>query len=248
MSKRYVVSDLHGQLDLYNQIKEYINERDIVYALGDFGDRGPEPWRTLKSCLDDPQFIYLMGNHDLMLIQAIEWIINYSKCNDFVWDLDLEEIQFVRANQIENLIYNGGWATLCQWAKEPKRIHYYHQLCNLPLEIVLSTKDKLSFIYLSHAGYNPDKPRPYNIEDFVWDRLHFYHNWKNPKDNKVIHGHTPIEILVREIDEYKLKGGCLYYNDGAKICIDKCAHLTKETVLLDLDTFEGKVFKVRGEE
>ena len=88
MYKRYVISDLHGQINLYNQIKEYINEDDIVYALGDFGDRGPEPWRTLKAVIDDPQFIYLMGNHDLMLIQAIEWIINYYKCNGFDWDLD----------------------------------------------------------------------------------------------------------------------------------------------------------------
>ena len=59
VGKRYAVADLHGQSNLYFQIKEYINGNDIVYALGDFGDRGPKPWTTLQLALDDPQFIYL---------------------------------------------------------------------------------------------------------------------------------------------------------------------------------------------
>ena len=54
---RYVVADLHGQLDLLKQIKEYLNEDDILYILGDSGDRGPQPWQTLKASLDDPQFV-----------------------------------------------------------------------------------------------------------------------------------------------------------------------------------------------
>ena len=70
---RYAVADLHGQLDLLTQIKEYINEDDILYVLGDSGDRGPEPWRTLKLCLDDPKIVYLMGNHDRMLVDASEF-------------------------------------------------------------------------------------------------------------------------------------------------------------------------------
>lgn len=82
---RYAVSDLHGQLDLFNQIKEYINDDDIVYALGDFGDRGPEPWRTLKMVLDDDQFIYLMGNHDLMLLEAIREYLSIENKEGYKW-------------------------------------------------------------------------------------------------------------------------------------------------------------------
>ena len=65
---RYVVADLHGQLDLLTQIEEYINEDDILYVLGDSGDRGPEPWRTIKACLDNPQIVYLMGKQVVHLI------------------------------------------------------------------------------------------------------------------------------------------------------------------------------------
>ena len=249
MSKRYVVSDLHGQIDLYNQIKEYINERDVVYALGDFGDRGPEPWRTLKSCLDDPQFIYLMGNHDYMLIQSIKWMIGYAaQFDDWNWEID--EVPCIWYGPIEDLYNNGGFKTLCQWMKEPNRMEYYEQLRKLPIEIILSSLDNVAFVYLSHAGYTPGLARPLNTEDHVWDRLHFYQEWKHPNGSKVIHGHTPIQILKEYLSEkeYEEKNGYLVYNNGAKIDIDRCAHVTGETVLLDLDTFEGKVFKVRGEE
>lgn len=38
----YALSDLHGYLDLYKQIKEFLKPEDKVYFLGDAGDRGPQ--------------------------------------------------------------------------------------------------------------------------------------------------------------------------------------------------------------
>lgn len=244
MVNRYAVSDLHGQLDLFNQIKEYINEHDVVYALGDFGDRGPEPWRTLKAVLDDEQFIYFMGNHDLMLIESIEYLIDYSKQYSD-WNWDEEEIPYTINGPIQLLTYNGGWETLCQWIKEPQRMEYYKKLCNLPIEMTISTGD-FHFISLSHAGYNPGMIGAQNVEDHVWNREHFYKKWKNLEHNKVVHGHTPIKYLIKEIDDYELKDGYCLYNNSSKINIDRAAHISGETVLLNLDTFEGKIFRVGG--
>ena len=64
---RYAVSDLHGHLEIYKQIKAMLKPGDIVYCLGDCGDRGPRPWETIKAVYEDPQFIYLKGNHEDML-------------------------------------------------------------------------------------------------------------------------------------------------------------------------------------
>ena len=249
MSKRYAVSDLHGQLDLLNQIKEYVNDDDTVYVLGDAGDRGPEPWWTLKLCLDDPQFIYLMGNHDYMLIKSIEWMISYAAKYDD-WNWKEEEPPFTWEGPISDLSYNGGLETLYQWMQESDRMKYYEQLRKLPIEITLSTMNSVAFIYLSHAGYTPGMARPLNTEDHVWDRTHFYQNWEYPRGSIVIHGHTPMQVLAEYLkeEEYEEKNGYLIYNNGAKIDIDRCAHVSEETVLLDLDTLEGKMFKVRGEE
>ena len=43
----------------------------VVYFLGDAGDRGPHPWECIKTILDDPQFIYIKGNHEDMLVDAM---------------------------------------------------------------------------------------------------------------------------------------------------------------------------------
>ena len=252
--KRYVVSDLHGQLDLYNQIKEYINEDDVVYALGDFGDRGPEPWLTLKSVLDDKQFIYLMGNHDLMLVDAID---EYVRRADEDGYCDVWRHMYSPNGKIALLEQNGGLITLEEWAAEEKRMDYYWKLKTLPLEVRLGALDGGHFIYLTHSGFTPNIDVYKNVEEFVWDRDHFYDLWNNNYRGDIsIGGHSPQEYVKRKLDIYGLcktndaviyeeKEGCLFYCGDHKINIDCGAHYTGTTVLLNIDTLKGKVFKVR---
>lgn len=256
--RRFAVSDLHGHLELFNQIKEYINEDDIVYALGDFGDRGPQPWRTLQAVLDDPQFIYLMGNHDLMLVNCMEEYNKFIKT--FPVDLYTDENEIaenifqIRCNpksKMKTLFDNGGINTIYEWACLSKegRDKYYWKLKTLPLEIRLAALDGKHFIYLTHVGLTPHELEGENVEDFVWDRLHFYNKWHNSNKHLSIGGHTPIEYVINHLkyrnQEYELKEGCLFYDDDSKICIDRWTCHTKETVLLDIDTLKGKVFKIK---
>ena len=250
VGRRFAVSDLHGQLDLYNQIKEYINDNDIVYALGDFGDRGPHPWETLKAALDDPQFIYLMGNHDLILINYIKKILPW--IDDGQYNNEWDVPYFPN----EPLTYNGGWGTICGWVKEPNRMEYYEKLLNAPLEIRLAARNLCSFIYLTHAGRTPHYDPALNVEEFIWDRNHFLNQGLMDKD-LLVFGHSPIEYVKKELDfycglrptlSYEEKDGCLYLDNGHKICIDRGAHFTGETVLLDIDTLESHIFKVKGEQ
>ena len=67
----YACSDLHGMLHFYKTIKEFLKPEDVVFFLGDAGDRGPHPWETIKAILNDPQFIYIKGNHEDMLVDAM---------------------------------------------------------------------------------------------------------------------------------------------------------------------------------
>jgi predicted phosphodiesterase len=73
----YAVSDMHGCIDAYWKIKNYINPEDTVYCLGDCGDRGPESWNTIKMVLTDPQFIYIKGNEPS---PTIENLFNLTYC------------------------------------------------------------------------------------------------------------------------------------------------------------------------
>ena len=238
---RYAVADLHGQLDLLNQIKEYINETDILYVLGDSGDRGPEPWRTLKACLDDSQIVYIIGNHDLMLINAIEQyrkiIAKHGECRlfDYIYS----------SGPIHQLSINGGIPTLEGWIgeRQEKQIEYYNKLKALPLEIRLGAEDGRNFIYLNHSGAHPGAIGVESVEDFVWDRKHFYLDWDSGGD-VLFHGHTPTQAIAHKLakDAYTLDQDCMFYNDGCKIDIDVGACFYNKAALINIDTHEIKTF------
>lgn len=235
---RYAIADLHGQLDLLCQVKEYLHEDDILYILGDSGDRGPQPWATLKMSLNDPQFIYLMGNHDLMLLDAIDTVLKEGD------EALMHLYNRVNSRDPIGICYlNGGLSTLEGWIADPNRERYYQKLRMAPLEVRLAAYDRKHFIYLTHAGLDPNYYVE-NVGEFVWSRLHAYSRWDNPDNHLIIGGHTPIESMIRKLpkDTYVLKDYLLYDNNS-RINIDKGACFTGETVLLNIDTLESKIFK-----
>lgn len=237
---RYAIADLHGQLDLLHQVKEYLHEDDILYILGDSGDRGPQPWATLKMSLDDPQFIYLMGNHDLILLDAIDLYLREGE--------EALSHLYGRVNGKDaiGLCYlNGGLETLQGWIDDPARDHYYQKLRMAPLEVRLAAYDRKHFIYLTHAGYSPHLYNTSDVYDMVWDRQHFYDD--PAKDGSLlIHGHTPVQKLTKYLDRYKISYDvsqeyCLYAN-GTKLDIDIGACFFNRTVLVNIDTLESIIF------
>ena len=228
----YACSDLHGMLHFYKAIKEFLNPEDKVYYLGDAGDRGPEPWETIKTILTDPQFIYIKGNHEDMLIQALGK--GYGR-------------------QYSLLRSNGGEKTYKQCLQEPDWADWRSKMKDLPTQaIYVNTQDET--VYLSHAGFTPWIDSEGQLgkiwdEDLIWDRDHFLDKW--PEDEMfqkaiVVHGHTPIPFLLDEIDPAyqmgEIEPGALWYADGKKCCIDCGAVFTGHCVLLNLDTWDEEVF------
>ena len=63
----YAFSDLHGQYDLWRQIKEFCKPDDKLYFLGDAADRGSDGVRIMVELLADPRIIYLKGNHEYFI-------------------------------------------------------------------------------------------------------------------------------------------------------------------------------------
>lgn len=101
---KYAISDLHGRYDLYEKVCEYLKPDDIVYFLGDACDRGPEGWKLLKAIYNNPQWNYLMGNHEHMLKEAMK---EYRGIENFYYE-----------SPIELCLYNGGLETLNGWIEE----------------------------------------------------------------------------------------------------------------------------------
>ena len=227
----YALSDLHGQYDLYKQIKEFLKPEDKVYFLGDAGDRGPQCFRTIKAIAEDPQFIYMKGNHEDVLVRAMKSF--YSDCPD-PWDLTL-------------LSYNGGHPTFDEWLEEEKPEIWIPYLEKLPTYLEYESPNGFK-VCLSHAGFTPGTAE--EDRDYLWDRDHFSDEWDFDKfrDTYVVFGHTPTPTVDREVllDDGKDDFGVYWIPDTNKGMIDNGAFFTGKCCLLDLDTFESHIFEIEG--
>lgn len=218
---KYAISDLHGRYDLYKKVCEYLKPDDIVYFLGDACDRGPDGWKLLKAIYNNPQWNYLMGNHEHMLMEAMK---EYLHIENFYYD-----------NPIELCIYNGGLETLKGWIDEGCPEYWIGKLGTLPKkEILYPAEDER--IILTHSGYNPYYLIHNDVEDYLWNRDHMDDPWLNDCGNTLItmvHGHTPV------------KGpNILVYADGHKIDIDLASYKTGRTCLFDLDSLLPIYFEI----
>lgn len=245
-------SDLHGRMDIFERGLSRIGPKDKVYFLGDAADRGPDGWKIMKRILEDKRFTYIKGNHeDLMLKVLGDWK-GPSEAFHYTPDIDL-------------WYWNGGEPTYTAFlddhtiCAEQKR-DYLDQLEDLPFcAIYQNAKDQI--VILSHSGYsdvdNGDE------EKFIWDRNHlmFYDTWDGNDNEVVVHGHTPIELMIEEqqhnaewLTEKHMHEGILgdhfvepqpwdgksayWYGKNHKVNIDTGAVWNNRSVLLNLDTWE----------
>lgn len=232
----YACSDLHGMMELYEQIKAFLKPEDTVYFLGDAGDRGPQPWEMIKTIFADPQFIYMKGNHELMLVDAMnEFLVN--ECPGYDYHL---------------LLSNGGDGTFEGWMAESleNQLNWKSQLNRLPTIQEYINKDGLR-IFLSHSGFTPVYDQedrlcwPADQHELLWDRHHFNDPWPVDTENVIIvHGHTPTLLLADRIrwSDETIEPGALWYAGNHKVCIDNGCFFTGITCLLNLDTFDEHIF------
>lgn len=233
----YACGDLHGHMEIYKKIKAMLSPEDKVYFIGDAGDRGPESWECIKTIYDDPQFIYLKGNHEDMLVKA---------CEDF---LDRECWDWYSASLCER---NGGRETLSAWQRDPQKAMWVKLLDKLPTWDIYENPNGDVFM-LSHAGFTPWMRE--DIDECIippdrmllWDREHFYDDWKEDEmdDVIIVHGHTPIHHLASDLNK-NWESGAFWYDGDHKVCIDSGGFFSGEWVLLNLDTLEDIVIELDG--
>lgn len=261
---RYAISDLHGHYELYKEVKKRLKVNDLLYVLGDCADRGPDGWKTLTAVIEDPQCILLVGNHELMLCDAMADWFEIREEVDTDEEAD-DEIYFAQSYRL--LVMNGGEDTFWDWRKSDEMYMWFQRLQMLPLEYHIFDSRCGRPLILTHAGYTPYL-KPDELEDLVWSRNHFFHEWKEKEEMGkaiVIHGHTPQEYLVEELVDYGSFHGKEYketdfeildmndcnewhvydltYADGHKICIDPGTVMSKKGLIINLDTLEQEVIR-----
>lgn len=231
MGRTLCVSDLHGNLNLYKQIINYLNPNDTLYILGNCGDRKPDGWAIIKDALCNTQIRYIKGSHEDMLVNAMRDYTQYD-IMDYAWYL---------------LASNGGADTFQGWLNDGANSNWTLLLDKLPLELHYTNKNGLHII-MSHAGFTPKDAEPHKKDDLLWNRSHFSDSW--PDDslyNKfiIVHRHTPCSYMIKEANNPWSEDPSLYlwYADSHKINLDCGTASSNQIGLLDLDTFHVYKFE-----
>lgn len=230
----YAVADFHGIYGLYEQIKEFIKPDDTVIFLGDAADRGPDGWRLIQDLMADPQFIYLKGNHEEMLADAMEEYLDSDGRETFA---------------IQHLVSNGGEPTIISWMIDGAPRNMIKKLRELPFFYTYENQDG-KIIVLSHSGTPPIKNRHtgdyHMIERLaLWDRDHCWvpHWGEEDLDMILVHGHTPIPYFFEgENVDIEIEPGAFWYCEDHKVNLDNGSCASGYTCLFDLDTYDEHIF------
>lgn len=205
--------DIHGCTKTFRHLVEEViqlQSDDTLYLLGDYVDRGPDSKGTIDY-IEELRRNYnvkaLMGNHDLMMLDALDSRSKY----DF-W------------------FKNGGEETLASFSTND-----IHQIPDSYWEFIksLDIYREEDNAFLVHAGFNFEVPFREDEYAMLWTRSE-YVDTKQTAGKKVIHGHTPkpvmqiIEDIRLDLDNIGIDAGCVFDEKGGV----PMGHLT----CLDLDT------------
>jgi serine/threonine protein phosphatase 1 len=206
MKNYWFIGDIHGELGLLDRLLDAIMHYDpeeIVF-MGDYIDRGPYSREVVEKLMEaDFPAVYLMGNHELMLLSALEdftfgynpmelWYYNgaeatlqsfgFSGFFSFQSQMDSRYLQFFRALRMSHVLEPGAGT----------RILATHGGVSpsIPVTDQLLLKD-----YRDLYQYIRDKQMDLG-DSFLWTREAFFNSpstlWGG---YMVIHGHTPTQKL-----------------------------------------------------
>lgn len=188
------IGDIHGCVrtlkTLWNKLKPYKDATHVF--IGDYIDRGPASNEVVEFLLDvryDRECVFLRGNHEQMLLDALE------------------------SDNRENWLYNGGDTTLKSY-HNPKSIS---DLPAAHLEFYNETKlyHETDNYFFVHAGAPPHQTIRESIEEknsehfFLWGREHL-NAFEVPWEKIVVFGHTPRPYPIRKNKMIGIDTGCVY--------------------------------------
>ena len=233
----FFFTDIHGCYDLYRAAMTYCFEQDpectIIFG-GDACDRGKNGYKIMKDLLNNPQVIYLKGNHEDLFVKAAQFIMNDYReklDDDYIWTYlyNCEMSDFANKEVLLHL-YNGGYTTLHDWMIDGMSKDFVDRIDNLPITFTYNDIDFChaggrykEFQKVSRDEYDELPIVPDDFMMLVWDRNYLGQGWA--PDRTCIFGHTPTPYLAAKY----------YGQDKSLANVHPCAY----TGLLD-ERFNGR--------
>ena len=200
----YVMSDIHGEYNMYIKMLEKINftEKDRLFIIGDVIDRGLNSIDVIEHIRKHKNIYLLKGNHEAMMVDALKYKDSY------LW------------------LYNWGTKTNAQLKFKSKE--YIKELVDYleDLEICAIVKDKFILAHASFPIEICDTVQDAAQEDdlILWDRTHIG-NEKPYKDFIIINGHTPVQTIKEGYNSIIHQNGHIYIDCGACFKVGRLACL-----------------------
>lgn len=194
---RWAISDIHGCNRTFKKLLSEIGNYEHLYLLGDYIDRGPDSAGVLDTIMSLPRTTALMGNHELMLLDAIKGSPEY----------------------LDDFLYNGGKNTLKSFG-----VSDIHDIPSKYISWISRLKPilKLEDYILVHGGLDFKAKDPFsmstqNISEMLWNRGEDYHT-KKALGKRIIVGHDPKDLkFIKQSAHGKrvfIDGGCVYSSRG----------------------------------
>ena len=252
----FCFTDVHGMYELYHRAIDYCMAQDpectIVY-LGDACDRGQNGYKIMHELLDNPQVIYLMGNHEDIFCNAAREIkrhFDFSNCTK-----EQVETTFRRCMAFEDKyasichsLYNGGLPTLIDWITDGMPMDFVERIEKLPLTFSYGNMDFChaggvypAFRRAAEAEFHGDKVDFETKQMLLWDRGSFHMGWAPGRT--CIFGHTPTVYLpsmyygkdksLANIHPCEYIGTWDERWSGKKICMDTATFFSNRLFVLN---------------
>ncbi len=226
---RYIVSDIHGCYEEYRKLLELIHfsDQDLLYVLGDCADRGPEPIRVLQDMMMRPNVIFLIGNHDYMMLKVLKRLsvtIDETNWSDYLTAEDMLDYTY--------WMRDGGETTSRQYSGLPHE-EQQELLEYLEEGLLYDTISWKGRTYvLAHAGihgFSERKPlEEYDFTDFLFYPADYGRRYFREPGHFLVTGHMPTmhirpdkQPLIYEGNGHiALDCGCVFGGNLAAYCVE----------------------------
>jgi serine/threonine protein phosphatase 1 len=189
----YVIGDIHGRLDLLDQMIAYIEQDARVYGgkcltvtLGDYIDRGPDSRGVLDRLASNPfpgPYVALKGNHE----ELLERFLHDPGSGDHWRNLGGLETLHSFGIPVAPLMVGRKYDEAAEQLRASLSPQHTKFLASLRTSLTVGQ------YFMCHAGVRPGIPLERQREqDLLWIRDEFL-NSQMDFGKIVVHGHTPVE-------------------------------------------------------
>lgn len=184
--------DIHGCYKAAETaVKLAKNENALAIFLGDYVDRGPDSIKTLEMLIkakkDNPDWIFLRGNHDQMLLDLI--LGNQMPNKEF-------DVYCGRTSNKEASKVFQKWSECSETCKEDIRKF---------LEITVFFHETNEWIFVHAPLKNSDvQINDKSKDELIWN-YDLYPTWNG---KQFMHGHKPVDKPTKTNQGYNINTGC----------------------------------------